>query len=82
MKAKAVLAAAIALASLGVHEARAAVPPAVLALIVTNNRGAGLDRPDLRYADDDGVNPRRTAPVAHQPTLAASRSPFINGEPW
>jgi hypothetical protein len=27
----------------------------VLALIITNNRGAGLERPDLHYADDDGA---------------------------
>jgi hypothetical protein len=39
----------------------AAEPPAaepaaaVFALLVTNNRSAALDRPDLQYADDDGA---------------------------
>lgn len=39
-------------------EVASAASPEVLALIVTNNRGAGLERPDLRYADDDGVKYR------------------------
>ena len=33
----------------------AADPVELFALIVTNNRSATLDRPDLQYADDDGV---------------------------
>jgi hypothetical protein len=32
-----------------------ATPVEVFALIVTNNRSTGLSRPDLQYADDDGV---------------------------
>jgi hypothetical protein len=32
-----------------------ASPTEVFALIVTNNRSTGLSRPDLQYADDDGV---------------------------
>lgn len=35
--------------------ARAAAPVELFALIVTNNRSATLERPDLQYADDDGV---------------------------
>ena len=35
--------------------ARAADSVELFALIVTNNRSAALNRPDLQYADDDGV---------------------------
>jgi hypothetical protein len=32
-----------------------AIRPAIIALVVTNNRSAELGRPELRYADDDGA---------------------------
>jgi hypothetical protein len=42
---------------------------AVFALVVTNNRSATLDRPDLQYADDDGARYyqlfRGVAPAEH-----------------
>src|SRR5215471_21196549 len=46
-----------ALAVLGARDARADAPKAVtvFALIVTSNHGASGARPDLHYADDDGV---------------------------
>lgn len=37
------------------QQSPAAGRPAVIALIVTNNRSAELGRPELRYADDDGA---------------------------
>ena len=38
--------------------AAAAAPSRVFALVVTNNRSLDGSRPDLQYADDDGVRYR------------------------
>jgi hypothetical protein len=50
-----------AAAALALATANSPPPPAeeVLALVVTNNRSTRLERPDLRYADDDGARYHR-----------------------
>ena len=53
-----------AAAALALATATSPPPPAeeVLALVVTNNRSTRLERPDLRYADDDGARYYRMFP--------------------
>lgn len=46
---------ALTLTAANPREAEATPGRKVFALIVTNNRSAELNRPELRYADDDGV---------------------------